>query len=330
MNNDKDKITIKSPIRNITNISNPTSNSISITSNTSSNSPNKRRSSNANEENPNEIKDINNLDNKTIFQKMKIHSNTKFKITDNNNNSNYDIIKQSEKLNRKSSTDENNLDFFEFKCPKCNSIKDSYKKSISIIKNYVDCINERLNFLYHKINPQKKSNISGVPEMDYSISPEFYHTLYYSEIDKFKLNSEISFQLRSLMKSLRLFNDKYEYINKKHENFERVSQEYKNMKISNKTEDLKNIPEYDVDIKNMEVQKIFQNFNVAKEGFENTLKEIKSSLNNNDRGSVIVNKIILIFILNFILNIQIKFREKNKSLKLWKIIWTIKSRLLII
>jgi hypothetical protein len=290
MNNDKDKYKIinKSPnsSRKISTQSNPINSSNSMTSNTNSNSPNKRRSGNEEKENPNETKDIHNLENKTIFQKMKIHSNTKFKISDNNNSNNE--IKQPEKLNHKSSTDENNLDFFEFKCPKCNSTKDSYKKSISIIKNYVDCINERLNFLYHKINPQKKSNISGTPEMDYSISPEFYHTLYYSEIDKFKLNSEISFQLRSLMKSLRLFNDKYEYINKKHENFERVSQEFKNMKISNKTEDFKNIPEYENDIKNLEVQKIFQNFNVAKEGFENTLKEIKSCLNNNDRGSVIV------------------------------------------
>ena len=90
------------------------------------------------------------------------------------------------------------------------------------------------------------------------------------------------------MKSLRLFNDKYEYINKKHENFEKVAQEYKNMKISNKTEDLKNIPDYDVDIKNIEVQKIFQNFNYAKDGFESSLKDIKYSLASFDRGSVVV------------------------------------------
>lgn len=305
MNNndkDKDRLTSKSPIRNISNSNTPTSNSITTSSNPNSNTPDRKKRNSNNEENQrgenvniNDKNKDNNLDNNSIFQKMKIQSNTKFKISENNinNNSNSNSNNEikhpgAETLRHKSSTDENNLDFFDYKCPKYNNLKDSYKKSIAIIKNYVDCINERLNFIYHKINPQKKSNISGAPEMDYSISPEFYHTLYYSEIDKFKLNSEISFQLRSLMKSLRLFNDKYEYINKKHENFERVSQEYKNMKISNKTEDLKNIPEYDSDIKNMEVQKIFQNFNVAKEGFENTLREIKSSLNNNDRGSLIV------------------------------------------
>ena len=89
------------------------------------------------------------------------------------------------------------------------------------------------------------------------------------------------------MKSIRLFNDKYEYMSKKHENFEKMAQEYKNMKISNKTEEMKSIPEYDNEIKNFEVQKIFQNFNQAKENFENTLKDIKQTLNSNERNSIV-------------------------------------------
>ena len=178
------------------NISNNNQNQ--ILSNNSS--PTKQRS-NANEEN--EAKDPYYLENKTIYQKMKIHNNTKFNIGNNNNNQNEKKEgKQADKNNRKSSLEENNLDSSEGKCSKCSSIRDSYKKAVSVVNNYVDCINERLNSLYHKITPQKKTNISGSIEMDFSISPEFYHTLYYSEIEKFKLNSDVSFQLRSLMKSL--------------------------------------------------------------------------------------------------------------------------------
>lgn len=223
---------------------------------------------------------------------MKVVSNTKLKINKTNN-----VNKASDKNNSKfigeelnsfMNQEEQNHNYNNNSaCEKCSSLKENYKKAISIIKNYVDSINERLNNIYHKVVPQKKTNILQSSEMDYSISPEFYHTLYYSEIDKFKLNSETSFQLRSLMKSIRLFNDKFDYMSKKHENFEKVAQEYKNLKISNKTEDIKSIPEYNNEIKNLEVQKIFQNFNQAKESFENTLKDIKQSLNSNERNSIV-------------------------------------------
>lgn len=222
---------------------------------------------------------------------MKVVSNTKLKIN-NTNNANKASDKSTskfmgEELNSFINQEEQHQNLNNSNCDKCSSLRENYKKATLMIKNYVDSINERLNFIYHKVVPQKKINILQNSEMDYSISPEFYHSLYYSEIDKFKLNSEISFQLRSLMKSIRLFNDKYEYMSKKHENFEKVAQEYKNLKISNKTEEIKNIPEYDNEIKNLEVQKIFQNFNQAKESFENTLKEIKQSLNSNERNSIV-------------------------------------------
>jgi len=225
---------------------------------------------------------------------MKVVSNTK--IGFNNQNS----AKHKDKITSKfigedmfflnNNQEDNNHNAFISSCENCGNTKESCKKAISMIKNYVDCINERINLIYHKINPQKKmTNLQNV-EMDHSISLEFYHTMYYSEIDKFKISSDLTFQLRSLMKSIRLFNDKYDYITKKHENYEKIAQEYKNMKISNKTEDIKNIPEYENEIKNLEVQKIFQNFNQAKESFENTLKEIKMSLNSNERNSIVISK----------------------------------------
>lgn len=225
---------------------------------------------------------------------MKVVSNAKIKI--NNNNANKTSDKNTSKfmgedLNSFTIQEEQNHQFSNTNCEKCFNLKETYKKAITIIKSYVESINERLNLIYHKIIPNKKINITQSIEMDYSITPEFYHTLYYSEIDKFKLNSEVTFQLRSLMKSIRLFNDKYEYMSKKHENFEKVAQEYKNLKISNKTEDIKSIPEYDNEIKNLEVQKIFQNFNQAKESFENTLKDIKQTLNSSERNSIVRLKI---------------------------------------
>ena len=222
---------------------------------------------------------------------MKVKSSTKIKI--NNNHINKTSDKNTSKfigedLNSFINQEEQNQNYNNYQnCEKCSSLKETCKKAISTIKSYVDSINERLNLIYHKVIPHKKMSIMQSVEMDYSISPEFYHTLYYSEIDNFKLNSEVSFQLRSLMKSVRLFNDKYEYISKKHENFEKVAQEYKNLKISNKTEEIKSIPEYDNEIKNLEVQKIFQNFNQAKESFENSLKDIKQSLNSNERNSIV-------------------------------------------
>ncbi len=222
---------------------------------------------------------------------MKVLSNTKLKINSINNANKISDKTTSkymgEELNSYINQEEHIQNFNNSNCEKCSGIKENCKKAISIIKNYVDSINERLNFIYHKVVPHNKLNILQSAEIDYSISPEFYHTIYYSEIDKFKLNSDITFQLRSLMKSIRLFNDKYEYMSKKHENFEKMAQEYKNMKISNKTEEMKSIPEYDNEIKNFEVQKIFQNFNQAKENFENTLKDIKQTLNSNERNSIV-------------------------------------------
>ncbi len=234
---------------------------------------------------------------------MKVSSNAKININNNNHKKDVQYVGYSGKNNEKNNTksigeelnsfinqEDNAQNNFNINnCEKCSNTKEAYKKAILIIKSYIDCINERLNIIYHKVSPQKKMTVIQNVEMDYSISPEFYHTLYYTEIDKFKLNSELSFQLRSLMKSIRLFNDKYEYMSKKHENFEKMAQEYKNIKISNKTEDIKNIPEYGTEIKNLEVQKIFQNFNQAKENFENTLKDIKLCLSSKERNSIVNN-----------------------------------------
>lgn len=245
--------------------------------------------------NDDNIKDSSNFDN-IVYPKMKVSNNMKLQINSKGTNNNIINNNMREKNSSKSlqedgnfltNGEENNIIYGNSNCEKCTIAKENYKKALNIIRNYVDCFNERLNMIYHKITPQKKISNNSNLEVDFSISPEFYHTLYYSELDKMKIPCEINFVLRSLMKSIRLFNDKYEYISKKHENFERLAQDHKNLKISNKTEDLKNIPDYDVEIKTLEVQKIFQNFNQARESFENTLKDIKSSLNTYERSSLV-------------------------------------------
>ncbi len=95
-------------------------------------------------------------------------------------------------------------------------------------------------------------------------------------------------QFRSLMKSVRFFNDKFDYIIKKHENFEIIAQEYKKLVLSNKLEDTNGLAEAEMnEIKSVEVQNLFKNFNVAKEGFESSFKDIKNIVNGNYEKSQI-------------------------------------------
>jgi hypothetical protein len=179
------------------------------------------------------------------------------------------------------------------KCDKCNIMRDNVAKALNHVKSYVDLINERLNSVYHKISSSKKVG----PESDPSLSPEYIHAIFYSNLDKMKISREMTTQFRSLMKSVRFFNDKFDYIIKKHENFEVLAQEYRKLVFSNKLEDAAGIPETDMnDIKNLEVQNLFNNFNNAKEGFENSFKEIKSMVNGNyDRTQNTVNLIIIFY-----------------------------------
>jgi hypothetical protein len=164
------------------------------------------------------------------------------------------------------------------KCDKCNSMRENVAKALGHVKTYVDTINERLNTVYHKISSSKKVG----PESDPSLSPEYIHAIFYSNLDKMKISREITTQFRSLMKSVRFFNDKFDYIIKKHENFEILAQEYRKILFSNKLEEASGIPETDMnEIKSLEIQNIFKNFNNAKDSFENNFKEIKNMVNGN-------------------------------------------------
>jgi hypothetical protein len=164
------------------------------------------------------------------------------------------------------------------KCDKCLANKENLSKAINYVKSYVDTINERLNSVYHKISSSKKIGA----EFDPSLSPEYLHALFYSNLDKIKISRELTTQFRSLMKSVRFFNDKFDYILKKHENFEILAQEYRKLVTSNKIEDAHGLPEADMsEVKSLDIQNLFKNFNMAKEGFESNLKEIKNMVNGN-------------------------------------------------
>lgn len=178
------------------------------------------------------------------------------------------------------------------KCDRCSISKDNTVKALSHVRSFVDGINERLNLAYYKTGQVKKNNTNNWSEMEFSL--DYLHTILYTELDKMRLGSEISNQIRYLMKSLKFFNDKFDYILKKHENFEKMAQDYKNMKLSNKTEDLNLLSEADInEVKSLSAQNIFKSFNIAKENFDNCLRDLKNSLNVGNNMVKIIIKIII-------------------------------------
>ena len=87
-------------------------------------------------------------------------------------------------------------------CERCQQMKDSTIKSLNNLKKYFDVVNERINMFYHKVNPSinKTINInSNIHEIDLLLSPDYYHTIYYSELEKAKLNSEVANLMRNIM-----------------------------------------------------------------------------------------------------------------------------------
>jgi hypothetical protein len=190
-------------------------------------------------------------------------------------------------------------------CEKCGSMKDQTIRGIKHIKTYIDSLNDRVNMAFNKINPVKVSSSSLSTEIDYSVNPEYYHTIYYSDLDKLNISPDVTNQFRNLMKSVRLFNDKLDYITRKHQNFERMVEEHKNYKLSNKLEkskeNLSGIEGENVDeVKNLTVQTIFKNFNVAKENFENIMKDLKSNLTTEKQytNNITVNNLYFIYFFN--------------------------------
>lgn len=179
------------------------------------------------------------------------------------------------------------------KCEKCLISKENINKSINFIRSYVDIINDKLNLAYHKTGNMKKNNFN---EFENTFSPEYYHAIYFSKIDKLKIGEEMSYQIKSLLKSLRIFNEKYDYIIKKHENFEKMAQEYKNFKLSNKIEEISQLSEHEVnEVKTLSEHSIFKTFNMARENFENSLKDLKNTLNYNNNEIRTSNAVIVIF-----------------------------------
>lgn len=180
-------------------------------------------------------------------------------------------------------------------CHKCSSFREEVLKGLNFIKSYIDNVNDRINYNYLKVQPVRFSTTKLTTHantnsnmilngLDINIPCDYYHTIFYSEIDKLNISSEICNNFRNVMKSVKLFSDKYEYISKKHSSFEKALDDYKNIKLSNKFEEnLKmddNLNTHIVDdIKNLDVQSIFKQFNNAKENSDILFKELKSKYN---------------------------------------------------
>jgi len=87
-------------------------------------------------------------------------------------------------------------------CERCQQMKDSTIKSLNNLKKYFDVVNERINMFYHKVNPSINKTInvnSNIHEIDLLLSPDYYHTIYYSELEKAKLNTEVANLMRNIM-----------------------------------------------------------------------------------------------------------------------------------
>jgi hypothetical protein len=174
-------------------------------------------------------------------------------------------------------------------CDRCKITEENCREAINQIKNYVDSINERINMMYHKIGPISND------EMNYSRCLNYYHTIYYTELEKFKIGSDVISSMRNLMKSIRLFNDKVDYIQNKCENFEKLVHEAKKSYKFAVKDDMKGfpiIPEMEVnDVKNIDVQSIFKNFNNAKDSFEATIKDLKSNFTVNNSSNCVLESL---------------------------------------
>jgi hypothetical protein len=168
------------------------------------------------------------------------------------------------------------------KCEKCLLLQENLSRALDSLRSYVENLNEKLNTSYLKVGSLKKSS-----DFDSSFGPDYYHTICYSEVDKLKLNTDLMSHFKFLLKSMRLFSDKYEYILKKHESFEKMAQEYKYYKISNKLEETSPLSEAEaLEVKSLSEHSIFKNFNIARENFESCLKDLKNTITGgNDRLS---------------------------------------------
>jgi hypothetical protein len=140
-------------------------------------------------------------------------------------------------------------------CEKCYIDKEQIIRANKLINQFIENINDRLNVAYHKVIAPK--------DIDLSFPIEYYHTLCYSGLDSLYLGCDILSSFRSLMKNLRLFYDKYEYIIKKQENFEKNASNYINTMVANKVEDC--INNTDDSVKDNTLQNIFTNFNNARD-----------------------------------------------------------------
>lgn len=205
---------------------------------------------------------------------MPISSPPKFRNSLEESQSNK-VISSSKRIRKihleKLSDPNENEDKFNRPCEQCSTIKEQTIIAINHIREYIDNINLRLNLLYHKSGQKKPSSA-----YDLSLPLDYFHTMYYSQLDKVNLGSETLNNIRSLMKSIRLMNDKLEYIKEKHEFFEKRVMEYKKLKISNLGEEMSLLPQTEInDINNLQVQDLFKNFNRAKENIDNSLRNLK-------------------------------------------------------
>ena len=90
-----------------------------------------------------------------------------------------------------------NSNFQSNQCEKCSIIKESVVKTMAQINTYVETMNEKLNQVFHKTSNSKKVNNDNADLLSF----DYYHTMYYSDLDKLKCGSEITSLVRQLLVS---------------------------------------------------------------------------------------------------------------------------------
>jgi hypothetical protein len=164
-------------------------------------------------------------------------------------------------------------------CDRCISLKETTLKALNLIKSYIENINERLNYFCLNIDSQK-------PNQEYFKLPiEYLHSVTYTELDRLNITSDFSIPFRQVIKSLRLFSDKYECITRKQNSIDKARDEHKASLLQSRKEEVK-CPD-SVSVKqedNSSIQNILLSFNNAKQFFESNMKELKSNLNNTNNN----------------------------------------------
>jgi len=151
-------------------------------------------------------------------------------------------------------------------CEKCltfNTAISQCEKSLNQIDEFISSLNSRAN-----------NYIYNLPLFNQScLNLDFLHSQIFYSIDKQILPNSIKEHMKAIIKNLKVFSSKIEYISEKSTCINFLVEEYKNLKHSNIIEDTE-------EFNSNNINEIIKNFNSNKENIDSILKELKTTNEN--------------------------------------------------